>query len=162
MNIFAVDDNSRLCATYHIDKHVVKMPTEQAQMISFAYYNEDIWDSEIPDLMMGFNKCHNNHPCSIWIRESLGNFMWACELGVYLVEEYRFRYNSIKHQRADGIFRWAIKNPPDFNEWQQTDFTLAMPDEFKTNDSVESYRNYYKFGKSELHKWSKRKKPNWI
>ena len=33
MNIFILDDNPRACAEYHLDKHVVKMPLETAQLI---------------------------------------------------------------------------------------------------------------------------------
>ena len=162
MNIFVLDENTAVCASYHVDKHIVKMPTEQSQMISFVYHNEKNWDSEIPDLLMSFNKCHNNHPCSLWIRESLENFMWSCELGVHLVEEYRFRYKTNKHQRAESIFRWALNNPPNFDMWSKTDYALAMPDELKLDNAVDSYRNYYRMAKTELHEWKNRKKPNWI
>ena len=43
-----------------------------------------------------------------------------------------------------------------------TPFAKAMPEEFKVDCSIESYRNYYKFGKTELHQWTKREKPEWI
>lgn len=37
-----------------------------------------------------------------------------------------------------------------------------MPDEYKTNDPVESYRNYYRGSKAEIAKWKTRNKPDWM
>ena len=38
MNIFVLDKDIGQCAAYMADKHVVKMLTETAQMLSSAYY----------------------------------------------------------------------------------------------------------------------------
>jgi hypothetical protein len=43
-----------------------------------------------------------------------------------------------------------------------TDFALAIPDECKTDDAVESYRNYYRTDKRYLCKWTKREVPDWF
>jgi hypothetical protein len=42
-----------------------------------------------------------------------------------------------------------------------TEFAQAMPDEFKCEDSVQAYRNFYIAGKQHLHKWIQNK-PDWI
>jgi hypothetical protein len=42
-----------------------------------------------------------------------------------------------------------------------TEFAQAMPDEFKCEDSVQAYRNFYITGKQHLHKWTQNK-PDWI
>lgn len=162
MNIFATDINTTTCASYHVDSHIVKMPTELAQMVSFVYYHQDLWDSSIPQLLMQFSKSHDNHPCSLWIRENISNFYWTCELGIKLIEEYRYRYNSEKHQRCLLIFEWALNNMPELNIQCMTPFALAMPEEFKVDCCIESYRNFYRFDKAHLHKWTKRDKPEWI
>jgi len=162
MNIFGVDNDTTTCATYHTDRHIVKMPLETAQMISFVYYDKELWEAPIPQLLMGNSNSHDKHPCSLWIRENISNFIWSCEFGIKLVEEYRFRYNSVKHERCMLIFQWALENLPVLEVDFRTPFAKAMPEEFKVDCSVESYRNYYKFGKSELHQWTKRNKPEWI
>jgi len=163
MNIFALDLNTTKCAEYHCDKHVLKMPTETAQMISFVYYDKKLWNTDKPELLMKFSKNHSLHPCSLWIKDSLLNFMWSCELGIKLVEEYRFRYDSVKHNRCYDIFKFGLNNPPDFDKWSMTDFALAMPNEFKTEkSSILSYRNFYTHDKCHLHNWKKRNVPNWI
>lgn len=41
-----------------------------------------------------------------------------------------------------------------------------MPDKYKTNDGIESYRNYYRFDKPHIHSWTGkiagRSIPSWI
>jgi hypothetical protein len=138
------------------------MPTEMAQMISFTYYHEEHWNNNLSDLLMNFNKAHDKHPCSLWLRESAENFYLACEIGIELVQEYRYRYDSVKHQRALDIFMYGILNPPIFNSDEQTQFALAMPDEYKVDCPIESYRNYYRKDKKHLHTWRKRNIPQWL
>ena len=159
MNIFGIDTDTTSCATYHTDRHIVKMPLETAQMVSFVYYHKDLWDGEVPNLLMNFSAGHDKHPCSLWLRESLVNFLWTCEFGIKLIEEYRFRYDSQKHERCKMIFEWSLDNLPNLPVAEFTPFAKAMPEEYKVDCSIESYRNYYKLGKSELHQWKKRNKP---
>ena len=162
MNIFGIDTDTTSCATYHTDKHIVKMPLETAQMVSFVYYHKDLWDGEVPNLLMNFSAGHDKHPCSLWLRENLVNFLWTCEFGIKLIEEYRLRYDSQKHERCKMIFEWSLDNLPNLPVAEFTPFAKAMPEEYKVDCSIESYRNYYKLGKSELHQWTKRNKPEWI
>jgi hypothetical protein len=55
--------------------------------------------------------------------------------------------------------------PPDeaFEETRLTPFALAMPNEYKTDDPVISYRNYYMSEeKQKIASWNKRRpKPAW-
>lgn len=163
MNIFVLDKSPELSAIYHTDKHIVKMPTETAQMISFVYHDEALWKSNVPDFMMGFSKTHYKHPCSKWIKESLSNFIYAAELGLELYKEYQFRYNKPdKHQRAKLIFEFALKNPAKIEDKGLTEFAKAMDVEYICSDPIESYRNYYRKGKSHLHTWKNRNKPYWL
>jgi hypothetical protein len=37
MNIFYLDEDPKICAQYHCDKHVVKMIIEYAQLLSTAH-----------------------------------------------------------------------------------------------------------------------------
>jgi hypothetical protein len=138
------------------------MPTETAQMISFHYHHEELWGKPVPELLMKFSEKHDKHPCTLWMRESLSNFLFACKLGIELVKEYRFRYDSTKHQRALDIFHYGLEHPPLIEDLGLTEFAKAMPDEFQVDCPVESYRNYYREDKKHLHNWKKRNKPTWI
>lgn len=164
MNLFILSDSKKESAIYHTDRHICKMPTETAQMISFNYHHKDLWDKEIPDFIMAFSKTHDLHPCTKWMRESLSNFVYACEFGMELYLEYQHRYNKPdKHQRAYKIFDFALSNLPNIQDKGLTPFAQAMDDSFKVYDSaVLNYRNYYNKAKNHLFKWTNRKTPNWI
>ena len=84
MNIFGIDTDTTSCARYHTDKHIVKMPLETAQMICFTYHHKDFWNEPTPELLMKYSAGHDKHPCTLWIRENLINFIWTCEL-LYLL-----------------------------------------------------------------------------
>jgi len=164
MNLFILDANPKKAARYHVDRHVVKMPTETAQMISFIYHDTEFWDEKIPDFMMGFSKTHYKHPCSIWIRESLQNFFYACQLGMELYKEYQFRYNQPeKHVRALQIFDFALLNPPKLPKLGLTPFAQAMDEQYiKFSCPIQNYREYYREGKKHLHTWKNRATPPFL
>jgi len=164
MNLFILDSNPEISARYHVDKHILKMPTETAQMVSFVYHDTELWDAHIPDFIMGFSKTHYKHPCSIWMRQSLENFIYACQLGMELYKEYQFRYNKPeKHQRAREIFEFALTNPPKLPKIGLTPFAQAMDDQFiRFTCPIQNYREYYKEGKKHLHSWKNREIPKFL
>ena len=40
MNIFVLDTDIDKCAEYHVDKHIVKMPLEAAQMLCTNHWGD--------------------------------------------------------------------------------------------------------------------------
>jgi hypothetical protein len=164
MNLFILDLEVDVCATYHVDKHVVKMPTETAQMLSFLYHDKKLWDKNVPEFIMAFSKGHNNHPCTVWLRQSIDNFMYGAKLGLALYNEYQYRYNKPdKHIRAKQIFTFALNNPPNLPEKGLTKFAEAMPDEYRRhNCAIKNYQMYYNEDKKHLHVWTKRSTPLFI
>jgi hypothetical protein len=104
---------------------------------------------------------HKNHPCAIWVRSSKANYEWLYDLFCELCEEYTYRYGKVhmSDTKLKEVLAFVPKNIPDV---PMTDFALAMPDECKTEDPVESYRNYYKTHKSHLLAWTKRSVPDWV
>lgn len=150
MNIFILDTNPKKCAEYHCDKHVVKMILESAQMLCTVLSQNNI---EVP-----YKPTHAKHPCTIWAAKSVANFNWLRDLSKFLNDEYKLRYNKkINHKSFD-----VIKSLPDYkNECLGlTSFALAMPDEYKCDNPVEAYRNYYKQDKKNIATW-KNKTPEW-
>ena len=41
MNLFYLDDDFEKCAEYHVDKHIVKMPLEVAQLLCTAIWVDE-------------------------------------------------------------------------------------------------------------------------
>ena len=82
---------------------------------------------------------------------------------VALLDEYTFRYG--KEHKCLRMYKYLRVNPlaVEGTEPGWVDPPCAMPDEYKiSSDAVENYREYYRKGKSHLHKWTKRPIPNWL
>ena len=56
----------------------------------------------------------------------------------------------------------CMEHVPKFDSEELTVFALAMPDDCKLDDPVDSYRKYYLEYKNDLFKWKDRKEPEWI
>jgi hypothetical protein len=161
MNIFFIEKNILRCAKSHVDKHVVKMRLEYAQLACTAHH----MTGTNPDLIP-YKKTHENHPSAIWARESVANYLYVVMLGMELCDEMRHRFNT-KEQRCEEVLQWCWENEPNIISTNLTIPKLAIPQEYIINenlsldDSIENYRNYYKLGKINLHKWTNRERPNW-
>ena len=154
MNVFVLDQDPRVCARYHNDKHVVKMILETAQLLCGVHH---VTESNL-DVPYGLS--HKNHPCSIWARKCLENYIWLCELGMELSTEYTHRYG--RRHKSQDIIEWCLINLPNLPEFGRiTEQPKAMPDECKTDDVVESYRRYYIMEKRGFCNWKNREIPNW-
>lgn len=153
MNIFYLDKDLTKCAKYHVNKHIVKMPLETTQILCSAYYFTD---------QSGFSpykKTHPNHPCCVWVRESINNWIWLRELGLELCKEYTYRYG--KTYKCEEILRsMTIPNLPNI---PMTPLKCAMDDIYKVSDSpIDNYRNYYNNAKQHLFQWKNRCIPEWV
>lgn len=176
MNIFAVESDPIKSAQSLVDSHVVKMILESAQLLSTAHRiidgvqyvdktktgrNVKRW--RLPDDRDNkmYSATHINHPSAVWSRTSNNNYNWLYAHFMALLAEYTYRYGKTHkcNELAD-----VLRSPPTgIPVFYLTPVTPAMPDEYKVpNDSVASYRNYYKHGKKHLHKWTKRNPPEWI
>lgn len=153
MNRFVLDYDPYVAAGYHCDKHVVKMILEEAQMLStvqrkFGYEGEELYKA-----------AYKNHPCTVWAGESNANYNWAYTLFVALLNEYTLRYNKI-HSTARLIDALALP-PKDIPIGKTTTFPQAMPEDVKSDDTVQAYRAYYLKYKSRFAKWKFTYAPEW-
>jgi hypothetical protein len=158
-----------------VDKHVVKMILESAQLLSTAHR---VLDGQ-PAIIIKNNKkkkvytiqdqrdyiiyqpTHINHPSAIWTRTSIENYNWLVEHFFALCAEYTHRYGKVHKTFEKG---YLLQSPPmNLREYNMTEMPRCMPDEYKDSNSViNSYRNYYKYGKKDLHKYTKREPPYWL
>jgi len=153
LNIFVLSTNPRKAAQWHVDKHIVKMPVETAQMLCTARYS---YGHE------GLPYCptHIHHPCCRWVAESAENYVWLCILGIELCNEYRYRYD--KTHKCEAVIEDCLeKIPKRIANKGRTPFVQAMPDYCKMDDPVLAYRNYYVTEKSHLASWRSRDIPDW-
>lgn len=193
MNIFLLDLNPKKAAQAHADKHVVKMLLEACQLLytchwAFAYPNlleckapihlakaqkalpiPESLSTAPPSLTRpnepGFRPCHIHHPCAKWVRESIDNYEFTALLAIELAKEFTFRYPKKGAHSCEQHAHWLRWNPPlDIPIIHQTPFVLAMDAQYKREDPVEAYRNYYLTAKKEkgLLTYKFRPPPSWV
>ena len=161
MNIFFLDTNPIAAAQYHCDKHLGKMVLESAQMLCTAINEKDGFQ------IAPYKSTHINHPCSVWVRERADNAWWLYNLMLALDTERMWRSGKTKpHLSACQVHEFITRNgfhalfgspcgtisPP----------AQAMPENFRNDDPVQAYRDYYREDKRHLHVWTKRNAPEWL
>jgi hypothetical protein len=180
MNLFYLDDDLDKCAEYHIDKHVLKMILEAAQLITTTIWVDkylgfiprkldskelkvinDVKRLEpaIDDrIFTRYLPTHVNHPSAIWVRSSLEHYYWTVNYANALNDEGMYRgYKS--HASCAEVNR--MPEPTRLPDAGWTTPTLAMPDQLKSNDAVASYRKFYMLDKGPFATWKLRGKPDW-
>jgi len=151
VNIFVLDDNPIDAARHQIDKHVVKMPLESAQMLCAALVRYGCENAP-------YKATHKNHPCTLWAGETRQNFQWLVEHGIALCEEYTSRYS--KRHKCQDVIEWCSENDHRIPHGKMTNFAQAMPEQYRNSDPIVAYRQYYKGEKDSISSW-KQNKPLW-
>lgn len=176
MNIFYLSEDPVQCATWMVDRHVVKMILESAQLLSTAhrvldghlengktktgrkvkrYVLRDERDSVV------YKATHINHPSAIWTREAVSNYNWLADHMFALMKEYNYRYGKVHKCNELGL---TLQSPPyNLKDYDMTKMPSAMATQYIiSDDPITNYRNYYKNGKSHLHTWTNRNPPEWM
>jgi hypothetical protein len=183
MNIFYLDREPRIAAEYHCDKHVVKMILESAQLLSSAHRLLDGQLVEGKKIIEGsspvrwrktkqwvlndnrekvlYGVSHVNHPSAIWARSNIDHYRYLYDLFVFLIQEYKYRYNN-KNHKCEMLLQPLFPCPNNIDyEAPWTDPPQAMPDDCKVDNAVQAYRNYYIKYKYKFAKWTRREIPSW-
>ncbi len=173
MNIFILHVVARTCAKMHCDVHVVKQILEAAQMMVAALVANGHDPADMPLSSSGrpYGVTHKNHPCTLWAGESNANFRWLGRFGLALGEEFLYRKRSAgnkhplsaidKPHRCVGVIEQLIamhESKPFDKDDEMTPFKQCMPHEFRSEDTVLSYREYYK---SKVFKNTVSGRPEW-
>lgn len=87
---------------------------------------------------------HVNHPCSIWVRESLANALWLRHV-LACLHTLDFEHRK-KYSKAHDYFDYITRTLPDLDlTMNRTPFVLAMPAEYKQDSVTKSYQDYMNF-----------------
>lgn len=152
MNIFFLDRDPVAAASYHCDKHVVKMIVETAQLLSTALRLNGVDHDGL------YKKTHYNHPSAVWVRSSRKHYDWTLELFEALCTEYTMRYGKIHATDIKATLFTLFADSIKGTGW--TDPPQCMPDQYKNKDTVVAYRDYYIGEKRSFAKW-KTNVPSW-
>jgi len=155
MNIFYLSSCPVDAASFHCDKHVVKMILEYAQLLSTAHHVLD--GDDAPEGI--YKKTHVNHPSSVWARQSSSNYAWLYDLFVECLDEYERRY--IREHATSRLKDTLLRLPKNIPLGGFTPPPQCMPDEYKCDDAVQAYRNYYNGDKASFAVWNYSATPTW-
>ena len=178
MNIFYLDKHYKTCAKQHVDKHVVKMIVEYAQLLSTAhrvldgeeYEGRTANNRRIRRFKMANSNIEYtlyiasdiNDPSAIWVRESSQHYWWLYLLFRELCMEYTHRYGKI-HSTESKLGEILQIKPKNIKDNGFVEPPQAMPDYCKIpGDSIKAYQKYYVEEKIGFAKWTKRDIPNWF
>jgi hypothetical protein len=159
MNIFVLSEDPLEAAEMLCNKHVPKMIVESAQMLCSALVKH----KHVEQYKVPYKATHFNHPCTKWVALSTSNSTWLMCHALQMCEEYTKRYKKI-HKTQKVFFELYERFPNEYkSNWSMhTPFALAMPDEYKCDNAVESYRRFYMKEKSKFAKWEPNTKiPAW-
>jgi hypothetical protein len=178
MNIFYVDSDPEVAARNMVDRHVVKMILETAQLLSTAHRvidgEEYVGQSQSgrkakrwrlsgnADTIM-YSATHINHPSAVWVRENSANYTWLYNHLLALGSEYTYRYGRT-HLTIDKLKDILKDTPENITQHRvMTKMPSCMDKQYIVSlDPITNYRNYYNYGKTDLLRWSNRPPPQWI
>ena len=176
MNIFYLHEDPIQNAKWHIDKHIVKMPIEYAQLMSTAHRmldgemylgktaigrNIKRWrlHDEREDIL--YKASHINHPSAIWVRESIENYFQMYKLYMAVLAEFTNRYGKVHGSSKPSIA--LIRPPSNIPMVKGTQLPQCMPEMCKVkNNPILAYRNYYIVEKNSFASWKNREIPEWF
>lgn len=149
------------------------MQIESAIMLQQCFDNKILEDA--PKTKTGnFRKAgkgYANHPCTVWVKESLGNFFWLINHAMAMFNERDFRWPDSPahftrqfiiwcHDNYDRVVHCHLKS--------LTEFAVAINPESKCRqvrdfDKLDVYRQYQLYIKmdKDFATWTKRPKPSW-
>jgi hypothetical protein len=139
MNIFFLSKDPYLAATYHCDKHVVKMIVETCQMLCSVHFRHGTHQSWM------YKPTHQKHPSTLWAGNNLKHYLWLKELGLELCREYTNRYGKV-HKCQELLDH--LKPPLCLESLEWIDPPQCMPDECKQQVTTKAYQEYYRHKKS--------------
>ena len=170
MNIFVTSPCPKESAIVLPDRHVNKMSLETCQMLSIVASEK--WGygygtlPKIDGTPYKTDKgAFRNHPCTRWAAETIDNAYWLIKWGMNLCDEYTFRYNKT-HSCYNTLLQAYYLFPKGKID-KVTSFARAMPDEYKLDDSIDTFTAYKMYVASKP--WVKdnylrlpERRPSWV
>jgi len=169
MNIFVTSPFPAESAIVLPDKLVTKMALETCQMLSIVaskwYHNYGTLPKTDGTPYKTEKGAFRNHPCTQWAAKTIDNAYWLIKHGMNLCDEYTLRYNKT-HSCYNTLLQAYYLFPKGKID-KVTPFARAMPEEWKYDDTIDTFTAYKRYIASKP--WVKdnylrlpNRKPEWV
>ena len=162
MNRFLIEHHPDAIAKALCDKHIVKMPLEEAQMLCTSLWHHAPLYASVHGI---YRPVHQKHPCTVWAMQTRANFVFAFNLYCSMLCEYHHRYGKWhgagKH--SETIYN-GINLIPD-GPLTAHPQCFSGHDDLKTDEDwpIEAYRAFYIVDKMKFARYNKgRDMPTWM
>lgn len=166
MNLFASNPCPVKSAHEQATVLLIKMIVESAQLLSTAHV---VLDGK----QVAYKATHQNHPSSIWTRQSKANYLWLFEHFKALCDEYEYRTGKV-HKSVEHL-KTLSKSPISIEDKPLSEFVFVGPDEFRMKSLTCVHGAYKLYLKQKYNDWQTRQdkrqmavswgvrqKPSWI
>ena len=158
MNIFAIEEDKSgnidwiESARSQDNYRVVKMILESCQILSTVLNEQGI---DAP-----YRSFNPKHPSCLWAAESSDNFENLIIHCTAMIEEYHSRFQKI--HKCSAVLQKIVDlyDASKFPTSEPTPLRMAMPDEYRSENIVESYRRFY--ASKPRVRYPKNKIPQWF
>ena len=169
MNIFVTSPFPAESAIVLPDRHITKMALECCQMLSIVaspwYHNYGELHKKDGNPYATAKGAFRNHPCTKWAAESIHNAYWLIKHGMNICDEFQLRYGK-PHSCYNTLLE-AYYLFPKGKITEVTPFARAMPEEWKFDDTIDTFEAYKRYISSkpwvsENYLRMPERKPNWV
>lgn len=140
MNIFVLDTDPAIAASYHCDQHIHKLILEAVQMLSTAAH---VWFPKLKPYI--YEPAYVNHPCTQWVKQNKANALWLATLA-WELDEIRQSLGSNEHASCGPLSH--IMSYLDGTEGQPDPFQFVgspyIDLRYSKLSVPEKYQEYYK------------------
>jgi len=170
MNRFIIEEDVEAIAKSLCDKHVVKMPLEEAQMLCTSIWHHAPEYAAEHEL---YKPVHQKHPCTLWAMKTRANFIFSFNLYTAMLCEYHYRYG--KWHGAGNPSTTNVNARPQHLLYAKKfipegDMTphpqcFSGHDDLKTDEDypIEAYRAFYRVDKLSFARYNHgRNMPQWL
>jgi hypothetical protein len=159
MNIFAIEGDVetgeidwRESARSQDNYRLVKMILESCQILSTVLNEQGI---DAP-----YRSFNPKHPSCLWAAESSSNFSDLVVHTWEMLGEYTLRFSKTHKCQQVLVKILDLYDPSNFPTDESTPLRLAMPEEFRSDNPVVSYRKFY--ASKPRVRYPKDKVPSWF
>ena len=166
MQLFFLSLCPREAAQMQCDKHVVKMCVETCQIISTVWWKVSRSKHDLYRKLGWLVKQWTvpSHPSIRWVEQSHANYKWAMDHWGALLSEYTLRYGKVHAYQSMYNNMATMAADPSLCRDEFVPMTKdfqAVPEEFKSDDPVTTYRKVYMEKKASFAVWKHGPTPQW-